>query len=396
MKGHIRERSPGHWAIVFDVRDPATGKRKRKWHSFEGTKRQAQVESARLIAALKGGLYLEPSKTTVAQFLDQWLAGARSKISPKTHERYTEIVRKHLVPRLGAVVLTKLRPAQIAKAYADALATGRRDGKGGLAPASVLYMHRVLKQALTQAVRWELLHKNPADAVDPPKLERASMSTYDIAQTVELLEQAAGSRLIVPVMLGVLCGLRRGEIVALRWRHVDLVNAQISVVESAEQTATGIRYKAPKSGRGRTVALSAAVVEKLRAHRLRQAEELLRLGARATEATFLYTREDGEPVQPRTLTQAWLQLLATTNLPRIRFHDLRHAHATHLLASGVHPKVASERLGHSKVGITLDLYSHVLPGMQADAAARVDEAMRQAIEKRSPPPPENDGEKGVG
>jgi len=155
------------------------------------------------------------------------------------------------------------------------------------------------------------------------------------------------------------------------------------VVESAEQTGEGVRYKGPKSGRARTVALSPIVAEELRAHQLRQAEELLRLGVRQNNATFLYTREDGGPIQPRSLTHAWRQMLAKTNLPRIRFHDLRHAHATHLLSSGVHPKVASERLGHSKVGITLDLYSHVLPGMQADAAARVDEALRVALQKRA-------------
>lgn len=154
-------------------------------------------------------------------------------------------------------------------------------------------------------------------------------------------------------------------------------------MESAEQTEKGVRYKRPKSGRSRTVALSMFVVDELRVHRLRQAEELLRLGARQNEATFVYTREDGEPMQPRSLTHAWNRMLARTSLPRIRFHDLRHAHATHLLASGVHPKVASERLGHSKVGITLDLYCHVLPGMQADAAARVDDALQVALQKRT-------------
>ena len=383
MKGHIRERSSGRWAIVLDLRDPSTGARKRKWHSFAGTKRQAQVESARLISDLKGGTYLEPSKTTLAHFLEQWLEDIKARVSPKTLERYTEIVRKNVVPKIGAVHLTKLRPAQIAATYAAAMDNGRRDGKGGLSASTVLYMHRILKQALGQAVRWELLLKNPTDAVDPPKLQRATMSTYDMSQTVDLLAAVAGSRLEVPILLGILCGLRRGEIAALRWRQVDLAAAQISVVESAEQTADGVRYKAPKSGKARTVAISAAVVERLKSHRIRQAEELLRFFFIVSDSTFIYTREDGQPIQPRTLSQAWRQMIAGSELPRIRFHDLRHAHATHLLASGVHPKVASERLGHSKVGITLDLYSHVLPGMQADAAARVDDAMRQEIEKRS-------------
>jgi integrase len=245
-------------------------------------------------------------------------------------------------------------------------------------------MHRLTKQALAHAVRWDILVKNPADAVDPPKVERATLSTYDMGQTADVLEQARGSRLFVPILLGVLCGLRRGEVVALRWRHLDLAMETMAVVESAEQTAAGIRYKKPKSGRARNLALSAYVADELKAHKLRQAEELLRVGVRQDGATFVYTREDGEPIQPRTLTHAWQGLIAKTALPRVRFHDLRHAHATHLLSSGVHPKVASERLGHSKVGITLDLYSHVLPGMQEDAAARVDDALRAALQKRRP------------
>jgi integrase len=381
MKGHIRERSPGHWAIILDIPDPDTGKRRRKWHSFKGTKREAQIESARLISAINGGSYLEPSKTTLAQFLDRWLDDVKSRVSPRTHERYGEIVRKNIIPALGAVFLNKLRPAQISAAYSNALASGRRDGKGGLAPTTVVYMHRLIKQALGQAVRWELLARNVADAVDPPKIERGSLTTYDMTQTVKLLEDLRGSRLRLPVLLGVMCGLRRGEIVALRWSHIDLAAGKMTVLESAEQTAAGIRYKPPKSGRGRTVALSAMVITELRQHRLTQAEELLRLGVRQSDRTFLYTRQDGEPVQPRSLSHMWSEI--TTTLPRIRFHDLRHAHATHMLAAGVHPKVASERLGHSRVGITLDLYSHVLPGMQEDAAARVDEAFQIAQKKRA-------------
>lgn len=278
-------------------------------------------------------------------------------------------------------MLNKLRPAQISAAYGKALANGRRDGTGGLAPTTVVYMHRLIKQALGQAVRWELLSRNPAEAVDPPKIERGSLTTYDMTQTVKLLEELRGSRLRLPVLLGVMCGLRRGEIVALRWSHMDLAAGKMTVVESAEQTAAGIRYKPPKSGRGRTVALSAMVTIELRQHRLAQAEDLLRLGVRQSDATHVYTRLDGEPMQPRSLSQMWSAI--TTTLPRIRFHDLRHAHATHMLAAGIHPKVASERLGHSRVGITLDLYSHVLPGMQEDAAARVDEAFQIAQKKRA-------------
>ncbi len=383
MKGSIRERSPGHWAIILEQRDAATGKRKRKWHSFNGTKRQAQVECARLISAMKGGTYIEPDKTTLATFLDKWVDHIKAHVSPRSHERYADLARKNIVPLLGGVTLNKLRPAQIAEAYATALASGRRDGKGGLSPRTVHHMHRILKQALAQAVKWELLNRNPCDAVDPPKVERTAMHTFDLPQTAELIDALRGTRMLIPALLAVLCGLRRGELAALRWHNVDLEAGQIAVVESAEETKDGVRYKEPKSGRARTVALSSTMTDELKAHRARQAQELLKLGVRLSGDSFVVAQADASPLKPTSITHEWVRLLGQTTLPRIRFHDLRHAHATHMLASGVHPKIASERLGHSKVGITLDLYSHVLPNMQADAVAQVDDALRAAINKRT-------------
>ena len=245
-------------------------------------------------------------------------------------------------------------------------------------------MHRVLKQAFARAVRWGMLLNNPADAVDPPKVERLNMQALDTQQTARLLTHFRDTRMFVPVLLAVMCGLRRGEITALRWRSVDLTRGQLSVAESTEQTTKGIRTKETKNGRSRTVALPSLVIEELRRHRAQQAEEFLKVGIRITDQVYLVGREDGRPLQPTSLTHEFVRLLAkATDLPRIRFHDLRHTHATHLLANGVHPKVAQERLGHSTVGVTLDLYSHVLPGMQEDAAAKVDAAVRAAIDSGS-------------
>jgi integrase len=382
MKGHIRERSRGHWAIVLDVRDASTGKRKRRWHSFAGAKREAQTECARLISELSGGMYLEPNKTTVAQFLDRWLDYIKSRVAPRTHERYAEIARKNLIPLLGGIIVAKLQPMQVSNAYTKALANGRRDGTGGLSPRTVHHMHRVLKQAMAQAMRWQLIVRNPLEAVDPPKVERQRLNTYDVAQTAELLDAMRGTTMFIPTVLAVLCGLRRGEIAALRWRSVDFATGQIAIVESVEQMNGSIRYKEPKSGRARTVAISATVADELRRHRIEQAQRLLRLGIGLSDDSFVVCQADGRGMQPTFITHEWVRLIRNTGLPRLRFHDLRHAHATHLLSSGVHPKVASERLGHSKVGITMDLYSHVMPGMQADAAARVDDALRIALEKR--------------
>jgi integrase len=175
--------------------------------------------------------------------------------------------------------------------------------------------------------------------------------------------------------------MRRGEIAALRWRSVTLDTAQLAVVASAEQTAAGVREKETKSGRARTLSLTALTIEELRRHKARQAEELLKLGIRQTDDMHVVAQIDGRPLMPQSLTHEFVRFIASTTLPRVGFHDLRHSHATHLLASGVHPKIAQERLGHANIGTTLDLYSHVLPGMQADAASRVDAALRAALDK---------------
>jgi integrase len=247
-------------------------------------------------------------------------------------------------------------------------------------------MHRVLREALQQALRWQILARNPADAVKPPKVERKQMKVLDADATAALIEAARPYRIFVPILLGVLCGLRRGEIAALRWRSVDLETGQLRVVASIEQTKAGCREKETKSGRDRVLALPAMLVAELRRHRAEQAQELLQLGIRLTDDSYVVAQADGTPLQPNSLTHGFADFLDAHGLQRVRLHDLRHSHATHLLAAGIHPKIASERLGHSKVGITLDLYSHVLPGMQAEAAAAVDSAIQAALQKRAADP----------
>jgi len=324
----------------------------------------------------------DTTRVTVAAFLERWLEHMQGQVSPRSLERYAELARKNLAPLLGGLALAKLQPAHISAAYAKALTSGRRDGKGGLSARTVTHMHRVLHEALQQAVVWRLLANNPAAFVKAPKVQRAEMKTYDLAQTAELLEALRGNRMFIPTILAGLCGLRRGEIAALRWHHVDFDAGSISIEQSAEQTHASVRYKPPKSGRARTVAMGATVAAELRAHRLAQVQALLSIGVRLTDDSFVVAQADGSPVQPNTLTHNWVIECAKIGLPRIRFHDMRHTHASHLLASGVHPKVASERLGHSKVGLTLDTYSHVLPNMQAGAAALVDDALQLALQNR--------------
>jgi integrase len=382
MRGSIVQRGRKSWAIIVDERD-ASGRRRRRWHSHKGTRKSAEAECARLIAALNAGTHVDPTRETVSAFFDRWLEHMQGQVSSRSLERYTELARKNLAPLLGALALSKLQPAHISQAYARALTSGRRDGTGGLSARTVTHMHRVLHEALQQAVVWRLLTNNPAAFVKPPKVQRAEMKTYDLQQTAELLEALRGNRMFIPTLLAGLCGLRRGEIAALRWRHIDFDAGHISIEQSAEQTHAGVRYKPPKSGRARTVAMGATVIAELRAHRLAQVQALLSIGVRLTDDSFVVTQADGSPVQPNTLTHNWVIECAKIGLPRIRFHDMRHTHATHLLASGVHPKIASERLGHSKVGLTLDTYSHVLPNMQADAAALVDDALQAALQSRT-------------
>jgi integrase len=378
MKGHVRLRGDV-WYAVMSVTE--NGKRRAVWKSLRDCKgkREAQQECARIVTEMQSG-YVAPDKTTVAQFLERWLAHIQTQVASRTYAGYSDKIR-NLIPALGGIRLSKLRPEQISEAYSRALISGRRDGRGGLSAQTVRHMHGILKQALAQACLWQAITHNPANVVRPPKLDRGEMQTVNTDQTAAMIEAARGTPIFIPILLGVLCGMRRGEICALRWRSIDLDAGQLSVVASTEQGRGGMREKEPKNGRGRLIALPPIVVTELRRHRMQQAEWLLRLGIRLTDDHHVCLREDGESVWPSSLTRAFRTLMRRHRLPAIRFHDLRHSHATHLLAANVHPKIAQERLGHSNVSITLNTYSHVVPGMQRDAAAKVDAVIQAALNK---------------
>ena len=257
-------------------------------------------------------------------------------------------------------------------------------GSGGLSPRTVHHIHRVLYSALNQAERWKLISRNPAALLekrDRPKIEKKPVVTIDAPTTARVFDAARESRLFIPLILGALCGLRRGEITALRWKVIDLDRGQLAVVASTEQTDTGpIREKEAKSGKARTIALPAMAVEELRKWKLQQAQELLRLGVGADDTLHVVTQADGSTPQPRSLTHAVSKFLKEWN---VTLHKLRHSHASHLLAANIHPKIVQERLGHGSIGITMDLYSHLMPNMQTEAAAAVDGAMRAALNNRS-------------
>ena len=284
------------------------------------------------------------------------------------------------MPALGDHVLSKLRPLHIQEFYADALAKGRKDGNGGLSPQTVLHFHRILHKALAQSVRWQLLARNPAMAVEPPRPQREQMRALDDRETATLLKSVEGMLFYLPVVLAVTGGLRRGEILALRWQDADLGTGRAIISRSLEQTKEGLRVKGPKTERGRrTVVLPGFTVDALRSHKAQQATRRLAMGPAYSDHDLICAREDGTPWPPDAFSTAFAAFVRGSELAHFRFHDLRHTHATHLLRQGVHPKIVSERLGHSNISITLDTYSHVLPGMQEDAIAAFDASLRVSL-----------------
>ncbi len=384
MRGSIQKRGKRSWRLVFDLERGHTGKRKQKAVTFRGTKRDAETELSRILAEIKNGGFVDPGNITVNEYLDQWLEHVSTKTAAKTHERYEEIVRLGLAPHLGTIKLSKLRPIDIQGLYADALKSGRLHRTGGLSARSVLHYHRILSQALKQAVKWQLLPRNPADAVEPPRPEQKEMVALDENQTAILIEKVKGTALYIPVFLAVTTGMRRGEVLGLRWCDVDLDRGTLSVTQTLEKTREGgLHFKQPKTRKSRrTISLPSITVDALRKHRAEQMELYLSLGIGWDDGGLVCTKGPGEPVNPNTLTSGFASRVRDMDIPRVRFHDLRHTHATQLLKEGVHPKVAQERLGHATIAVTLDLYSHVMPGMQEDAAARVDRALKTALGKR--------------
>jgi len=335
------------------------------------------------LRAVDTGEHVEPNRMTVEQWLNTWLAAVREEVSPKSQERYGEIVHNFLIPRLGNLPLAKLAPSHIQESYIGWAVGGRRDGKpGGLSPQTRRHIHRILSAALGRAVEHQLIARNPCDAFKKrlPRVEHREMKTLTAEQAQRLLDEIRHRRVYWPVLIALATGMRRGVILALRWRNISSNSGIVRIVESLEQTKAGLRFKAPKTDRTRSVVLPSFAVEELSRLKREQAEELLRLGVRQDGSTLLCARPDGEPMPPRSLSHEFAKVASLVkDIPRVRFHDLRHSHATQLLLAGVHPKVAQERLGHSSISVTLDLYSHVTETMQEDAAAKLDMAFRNAI-----------------
>ncbi len=372
MPGSIIKRSKNSWTVVINLgRDPMTGKRRQLWRSVKGPKRDAETLLVQLLHQRDTGIDVPPGKITLGQFLERWLEDyARPNVSPKTLLQYTDFVRRGLIPALGSISLAKLRPQHIQSYYSHALQHGRADGKGGLSAKTVLHIHRLLREALQHAVKWQVLARNPADAVEPPRPQRYNPPVLSPEEVRRLLTKAADKPCGAIIHTAVMTGLRRGELLGLRWRDVDLDAGLLHVVQSAQWLpGQGWSFRQPKTHHGRRpVALAPATVEVLREHRRRQLEDRLALGEAYRDHDLVFATPLGTPIDTSNLRRAWDRIVNAAGLPHLRFHDIRHIHATLMLAGGVHPKVVAERLGHANVGITLDTYSHVLPNLQAQAA----------------------------
>ena len=298
-------------------------------------------------------------------------------MSPKTLLQYTDFVRRGLIPALGSIPLAKLRPQHIQRYYSHALQHGRTDGKGGLSAKTVLHIHRLLRQALFHAVKWQMMARNPADAVEPPRPQRYDPPMLSPDMVRRLLSEAGDAPHGDLIHTAVMTGLRKGELLGLRWQDVDLDASLLHVRQSAQWLpGQGWSFRQPKTHRSRRpVALAPATVNLLRGHRRRQLEDRVALGEAYGDHDLVFATPLGTPIDTSNLRRAWKSIAKAADVPHLRFHDLRHVHATLMLLGGVHPKVVAERLGHANVGITLDTYSHVLPHLQSQAAAGLERTL---------------------
>ena len=372
MKGHIRERSPGHWAIVLDVSDPQTGKRRRKWHSFRGTKREAQRECARLIAEIGQGRYVEASKTTVGEFVQsritQWEAAG--DITAGSAQRYQVLLDNQIMPHLGTRPLQKLTRLELER-WHTAL---RSDG---LTARTIGHAHRLLGKALSDAEKDDLVVKNVCKIQKVPKVAKSEVPI--VRDVPGLVEKMRGSRLYVQAIIALFTGMRLGEILALKEERVKLDIGKIEVRESLEETkAHGVRFKRPKTEAGRRdITLPTIVIEALREHRKEALEMRMRLGlGKPDSQSLLFANIEGRPLRLHGVSEAWGDLAEKLGCPEITFHALRHTHASQLIDAGVDIVTISKRLGHSKPDITLRAYAHMFKTDDSKAAAAINAALK--------------------
>src|SRR6516162_6848257 len=329
---HLRQRGEKAWELKFDLgRDSVSGKRISRYVTFHGTKREAQAELNRLLNRRNEGTYVDPTKMTVAEYLEHWLTvDIDRRLAGKTASRHRGIIRHQIVPHLGSLPMRKLTAVHIEACEAELQRKGYVKGSkqgSGLSAQTVLHVHRTLSQALSHAVKTGVLFRNPAEQVKPPRPAGREIAILTKAEVATILKEAGW--LYLPVLVAVTTGMRRGEFLGLRWSDIDLKSARLTVNQSLERLKGKTVFKSPKTRTSRrTITLPALTVEALTKHRAAQAAERLRLGLGKPELVFAHA--DGSPFNPVTLSKAFRKLISRTGVRRI------HTHISHQLIDGVH------------------------------------------------------------
>ena len=370
MRGSVRKRGSTYTWYLDALPDPLTGRRRQASKGGFRTKRECEEALRAAIAQQQAGTLVKPSRRTLGGFLvEEWLPSVKPKLRVSAWSTYATLARAYVVPVLGEVRLQGLTPAQLNLFYAQLLELGRRKRRGGLAPKTVKNIHRLLHRALRDAVRWGYLTRNVAEAVDAPMVRSAERQVWTPEQLAAFLEHVRGDQFYALWRLLVMTGMRRGELAGLRRSDIDFVSARVTPSHPRVVVDHAVHVSEPKTERGRrSLALDAATLGALRAHLARQDEERALVGVGYQDSGLVFTKPDGSPIHPRLISDWFKQRSRAAGLPAIRLHDGRHSNATAALAAGVPIKVVSERLGHASVAFTLQVYGHVLPGMDEQAA----------------------------
>ena len=362
-EGGITKRRDGRWMAQADL-GWQDGKRRRK-SIYGRTKSEVQEKLRETLHRKAHGLPPVPEQEMVGTFLRRWLEIKQGSVRQRTWTRYEQIVRAHLLPSLERVRLARLTPQDVAACLRHVEASGSAYRARGA--------RDVLRTALNQAVRWELVPRNVAALTDPPRHRPRQIKPLTPGQAATLLSTVSGDRLegLLTVALGL--GLRQGEALGLRWEDVDLEAGQLSVQQTLERAGAEPRFEEPKTERSRrTITMPGVAVAALRRHRTRQLEEQLAAGSRWRKSGLVFTTSIGTPMHRARLHTSFKQILLAAGLPDIRYHDLRHTAATLLLAQGVDPRTIMETLGHSRISMTMDTYAHVMPALKRGAADKMD------------------------
>jgi len=385
MGAHIEKvklKNGSAWRVVVEVGVDNRGKRKRIYRNIKGTKAEAQKLMAKLMNEIDTGTFIKPGKITVADLLKEWLKNhVEPNLSQNTQDIYKANVANHINPELGGLLLQDLRPMHLQRFFYKKLSDGRRDGEGGLSSRTVAGLHKNLHSALDFAVRMELIPRNVADLVKPPKMGKFEPRVYNEEEIITLLSTAKGSDMEIPVFLSVLMGLRKGEALGLRWSDVDFENRRLSIKNNVVETSKGVHFSNTKTKSSeRTLDTPDSLVILLKKQKKAQAEEKLKLGNQYVDKDLVYCKADGSPYAPKAFRAKFKRFLRLNGLPELRFHDLRHSNATLMLKYGVNPKVAAQRLGHANISTTLNTYSHVIDNMQREAADKIEQGIMRKLD----------------